>query len=1252
MSYVYQSKLFKTYFISNQPINIYLYFCTMKVESYFSVVLSIIFAIILSNLSLLQLHGQPLYFHHLTVDNGLPHNMVNSLVEDKYGFMWIATMEGLCRFDGYKVTTYYSDNTKTSLINHRPIKLYRDSNDDIWIRFSTTTQVCKYNYQTDDFSRFELEELDMLLQNALSRDAIPRTTYHSASNHLMWNLSNNSLLQMDTKTLEKYIYQSNSSQEGALSDSYVLVIYLDSNDILWVGTDNGGVHYADVNRKAFNHYTYGVGNSIRTLCEDDEERLWIGTRNNGIIRMNRDRSFYSTFSYSHTNQDQIANNQIRKIYKDSKGIIWIGTRGGLYKYNSVTNKIKHFTTKTQSSVPHNWIYAINEDINGTLWIGTWNGIASYDSKTDSIITHKVDGINSVRGIAKGKNGGLWIATERGLIFLDYILNSGDITALKTTYYRYIKNSNSINNDFIYSIDVDEDGNVWIGTAKGLCMYDIQKSMFINFHDAEYISDSGIRGVICYKDDVWISYGKGLTKINRKTFAMRHYDKFDGLQNNEFSEDAYYKNETGELFFGGNNGLNTFFPDSIKDNPHPPKVVFTGLRIQNKPVVVNQEINGTVILKTPLLVTQSLEFNHKQKEFEIEFSALHYSNPSKNRYAYKLDGFDEEWIYLSSPRRSAIYSGLPAGKYTLQVKAANSDGVWSDQPVKMNIRILPPWWESWWAYIVYALLLLFVFLLINRIIFVRKNLKHRIQLEQVKAEKAEEISRIRSTFFTGISHELRTPVTLIIDPLRKLISGEDMNVAKTYDLMYRNALRLLNLINQLLDFRKVESAAQTLRLVQQDIVAFVRNAMAMFEYAAEKRNIALKLESKEECRMLAFDGNILDKILTNLISNALKYSPDNTQITVRLSEQEDQWLAIQIIDQGIGIAPEMKDKIFDLFFRVENNKKIGSGIGLALTKELVQLHEGYITVNSEQGKGSCFTVLLPISLQSTSLEYEREQEVISEEIVFEADRTDSVDESTDGDAESSDKPLLLIIEDNDDIRSYIKKSLSNDYSVASASNGKDGLRKALEIIPDLIVSDIMMPEMSGIELTEQLKTDERTSHIPVILLTARQSDEARMEGYETGADDYIIKPFNSVLLKIRIKNLIESRRKLRALFGSGTQIELKKISVNPADEKFINRAVDIVKQYISDSNFTPDIFAQEMAVSRAQLFRKIKAMTNQTVQEFITTIKLNRAAELLLTSDLQIGEISIDCGFSNASNFRRSFLKKFGVTPSEYKKSAL
>lgn len=427
---------------------------------------------------------------------------------------------------------------------------------------------------------------------------------------------------------------------------------------------------------------------------------------------------------------------------------------------------------------------------------------------------------------------------------------------------------------------------------------------------------------------------------------------------------------------------------------------------------------------------------------------------------------------------------------------------------------------------------------------------------------------------------------------------------------------------------------------------------MFEFAARQKNITLKLSVTEKDRMLVFDENVLDKILVNLLSNAIKYSPDNTAVTVELSdiEEESTWFTVRVIDEGIGIAPDMQEKIFDSFYRIEDNRDIGSGIGLALVKELVHLHKGYITVDSTPSKGSCFTVKLPLNLQPVALSLNNDFEKDMIMLPFSPENEDREENAGQINDKTADLPLLLIVEDNDDIRNYIKESLSGEYNVITSPNGQGGWEKALEVIPDLIVSDIMMPVLSGIELCERLKTDERTSHIPVILLTARQSDESRIEGYETGADDYISKPFNSVLLKVRIKNLIDSRLKLRMLFSSTTSVELKKISVNSVDEKFINRAVDLTNLHIADTDFTPDIFAREMGVSRAQLFRKIKAMTNQTVHEFVTTIRLNKAAELLLTTDSSIGEIGMKCGFSEPSHFTRSFMKKFGITPSNYIKN--
>lgn len=778
------------------------------------------FSIFFSMICLFSLKGQALYFHHLTVDDGLPHNTITSFVEDKYGFIWIATLEGLCRFDGNEIVIYYSENTQESPVNNRPLVLYRDNNDEVWISFSNVNQVCKYNYDTDNFTRYHLEELDASLQNALNRTVGNIRNYHATGRNNTWKVSNNRLIQTNNSSGKEYRYHGNAVEEGGLSDSHILCIYLDSNDILWVGTDNGGVHFTDVNKKSFTHYffefeglDFTIDNSLRAICEDTEGFLWIGTRNNGIIRMHPDRATYERLQYVSGNDADKGGKQVRKIYQDNRGDLWIGTRHGLYHYEYKTQKIEHFTSESDTfSIPDNWVYAINEDDNNMLWVGTWSGMASYNTATKKFTAYDLEEITAVRSIAKGKNGGLWIGTENGLVSLEYTVSGNLVSDLKASHYNHQeKSENTLKSDLIYSMDVDDDGNVWMGTGKGLNLYDIHQKRFIDFPEIEFLSDAIIRGVICHHDFVWVSHRNGLTRLNRNTHLFRHFDKSDGLQNNEFSEDAYSKNsQTGELFFGGNNGLNSFFPDSIKDNVYVPQLAFTGLKIRNTPVGISQEVNGKILLKDPIYRTQHLVLGYRDKEFELKFSALHFSNPSKNRYAYQLEGFDDKWIYTHSSRRSAIYSGLSAGKYALKVKASNSDGVWNDDPIVMHITVLPPWWASTMAYVAYLLLFILICVLIVKNIIVRKNLEHRIQLEQLRVENMEEISRIRSTFFTGISHELRTPVTLLIDPLRKLINKneEDDETRKIYKLMYRNAIRLHTLITQLLDFRNIHTMIHT------------------------------------------------------------------------------------------------------------------------------------------------------------------------------------------------------------------------------------------------------------------------------------------------------------------------------------------------------------------------------------------------------------------------------------------------------------
>ena len=664
-------------------------------------------------------YGQQLYFHRLTVDDGLPHNTVNSFIQDRNGFMWIVSSEGLCRFDGYSIKIYFSDKSENALVNNRPALLVLDDNNDLWVSFLTTTQVCKYNDNTDNFTRYELNQLEQSLQNALNPTTNHLSHKHAESQDVAWDIIDNLLVQTDGKTKDQYTYTSDASGKGGLLDSYALSLYLDNNDVLWVGTENGGVHYANINRKKFNHYVFEFdpsdflpNNSIRAICEDNRGFLWIGTRNNGMIRMSPDRTRYDYFNYYSPATATIEDKRVRSIYQDKRGYIWIGTQHGVYRYNDRTNDIRHYTSETDAAMANNFVYAINEDAHGVLWIGTWKGLLSYNPQTEHFTAYDADKTQvyaSVRCIVKGKEGGLWVATEYGLTFMDYQIKDYVAVNIQATSYRDKDIPYSINDDFLYALDVDDNGNPWVGTAKGLNMYNIDQDRFISFDNIEYLSNTPIRGIVCSKDEVWISHRRGLTRLNRKTMAARHFDKSDGLQGTEFSEDAYHKNSrTGELFFGGNNGLNAFFPDNIHDNPHPPKLVFTDLKIQNK--------------TQPITHTRQLVFSHTHKAFEIGFSALHYANPTKNRYAYILEGFDHTWHYTQTDRHSVSYSELPVGEYTLKVKAANCDGIWSNQLLTMHITILPPWWGSKVAYVLYVLLLLGIGTIILRNALARKKMK--------------------------------------------------------------------------------------------------------------------------------------------------------------------------------------------------------------------------------------------------------------------------------------------------------------------------------------------------------------------------------------------------------------------------------------------------------------------------------------------------------------------------------------------------
>jgi signal transduction histidine kinase/ligand-binding sensor domain-containing protein/DNA-binding response OmpR family regulator len=1213
--------------------------------------------------SFLQITGQTpqLRFDHLTVENGLSQNSIHSITRDKYGFMWFGTWEGANRFDGYTFKIFRADEENpNALPNNRINVILSDSLGNLWVYTADWSHIFKYNFETETFTKLPMSQAPRYLARQLKRSR-GNSSKKIRYNNIRWQITDAGLLQTNLVNDEQYLYQNDPANSQSLSDHVINTIYYDSFGTMWIGTQSGGINKTNLLAKPFTYYHSsalpGSGlcdNVVRAICRDNEGNLWVGSDHDGITIIQND----NTCRYFRKNT--IIDDNIRSLYCDRFGFIWIGTKGGLDRYNPRTRQFKHYQNGQAGSIPHSWVFWIMEDHSGYLWIGTFNGIAKYDRKHDRFLAYdpnKTLNNKSVRFIVEDRKYQLWVGTEGGgisRIRRDSSLGFEE----KLTAQHFVHqpgNANSLINNQTLTMVEDSAGMLWIGTNSGLCRMNPDSNTFRHFSVKNGFPDDLIMGLLYDKHQhIWVSHKRGLSRMNIRTFEIRNFDKHDGLQGNEFSQNAFFRDKrSGEMFFGGTNGLNSFFPDSIRENSFAPQAAITSLEILNQEVSVGQKINNHVVLPQSLLFTKKITLTWWDKGFALGFTALHYANPQGNRFKYKLEGFDKEWIFTDANRRVATYSNLSAGHYIFRVYAANSDGVWSATPATLAIHVLPPWWWSIWAWIVYSVAFLTLVWFVYKYIAARIEFRRQIWLEKVKSEKNEELNQLKFQFFTNISHEFRTPLTLIIDPLEKLLASKEQTPAQTrnlYILMQRNAKRLLGLINQLLDFRRIEAGQQTVNITSHDIVILIKNVAGAFEFQASQHYISLTVETKPDSLVTGVDADMLDKILFNLLSNAFKYTPDNGRISVELSLcptveataviSPYSTIQIKVRDNGAGIPEKDLPNIFDVFYQAHKHKQVeGTGIGLALTRELVTLLNGSIYVESHEGEGTCFTVKLPYIEVS-------EKGPTDDVTVQKSDNFADMGTSETVTADTS-QPLVLVVEDNDDVRLYLKSILETSYQVHLARNGKEGVEKAIEIIPDLIISDIMMPEMDGIELCKQLKTNECTSHVPVVLLTAKQSDQSRTEGYETGADAYLTKPFSSGVLLACITNLIESRQRLREIFSKGTSFELKKVAINLTDEAFFARITGIITENIEDPEFDTDALAQKLKMSRSQLYRKMKGLTNQSVADFIVVVRMNTAQELLLSGENTIAEVAYKVGYSLPTNFTRTFVKHFGQTPTAY-----
>jgi signal transduction histidine kinase/CheY-like chemotaxis protein/AraC-like DNA-binding protein len=848
---------------------------------------------------------------------------------------------------------------------------------------------------------------------------------------------------------------------------------------------------------------------------------------------------------------------------------------------------------------------------------------------------------------KDSRQNLWVGTFNGLNKFDPGLGQ---------FQRFLSNkqdSTSLSDNEILCINEDSFQNLWVGTNHGLNLMNREKGTFKVYTTKNGLPDNSINAI--YPDqegNLWLSTHNGISKFNPKTKEVRNFNKSDGISSNELAPFAHCKTSDGEILLGSNNGLTLFNPDQIRDNEIKPKVVLTNFKLCNK----NVKLNGSDSpLKRHISQCDEITLTYKQTFVIFEYVALNYSSPEKNQYAYMLEGFEDEWNYVGN-KREATYTNLDAGTYTFRVKASNNDGLWNEEGVALKITVLPPPWLSWWAYGFY--LVLFVFLIL---VFRNYNIR------RAKAEKEHEQDKENLRFFINVSHEFRTPLTLILSPVQKLLQSNSIEESKhAAKCIQASTNKLLNLVNQLLDFRKTDLGLLPLRAAQVDIVSFIKEIVKSFEYLGQSKNIRLQFDSSVDALDVWFDPDKLEKIINNLLSNAIKYTDEGGKITISISKvthsrNNSNGVEIRVQDTGIGLNPQQQKHIFERFYKSDENRT-GTGIGLNFTKSLVELHGGEISVESTLGEGSTFTVFLRLGKEHLKTAQLCEGDFKMSDFKFDEDLHESVkydietaDDAIDDGSElksysGNQIPMVLLVEDNAKLRSQMREELKGLYHIKEAGNGEDGLNMAVKYFPDVIISDIMMPKMNGIELCRKIKSDLYTCHIPVVLLTAKTLVENKIEGFKSGADEYISKPFQMEVLVVRIQNILEERRRLKEKFKtSGALVPSSELTNNNMDEVFLEKATKIVFDNISDPDFVLADLLKEMGMSRSSFYLKINSLTGTSPTAFIRTIKLKYAAELLVTQKYRINEICTMAGFNHQTYFNKTFRDFYGMSPLQYLK---
>ncbi|TYA84177.1 two-component regulator propeller domain-containing protein [Seonamhaeicola marinus] len=1098
------------------------------------------------------------------------------------------------------------------------------------------------------------------------------------------------LYHLNIETGSFNFYTPNDTYEETLSNRRIKTILVDKTNVLWVGTEVGGLNKCDLQNKNIYFLTRNklsentLSNaSVNAILEADN-CLWIGTEN-GLNQIQFKENYQSPsikhFFYERINETSGFTNQqtVKSIFKDREGTYWLG-KESVYQmqFNKESQRVSH--EQTPIKLPN--VFSILQDKEGALWFGSFSdGLVKWkktkkNGKYDfTNVTHYKSDINNefsigsnfISCLLEDSKGNIWVGGLQGGISL---LKKGKRQNEDrfVTYFHEPNNPKSLSHNSVFSIYEDKDGNYWLGTFGGglnkMTLDENGDPVFEHFLEKDGLANNAVYGILEDENGyLWMSTDNGISRFNPKDKSFKNFKKGDGLQSNNFRKNAYYKNKHDYLFFGGLKGLNIFHPETLTDNDIPAEPKLTGFKIKNELIEIGKTHNGRVILEEKSgAVDRITKLEHHENTLTFEFAALHFAAPEKNKFKYQLDGFDDSW-QDSKGLSFAHYTNLPSGNYSFKVKASNNDGVWNEVPATFNFRIEPPFWYTWWAYSIYILVLSAIIFAIISFLSLQEKEKAAVKVQK----EIEQVNRLKLQFFTNISHEFKTPITLILNPIEELLEsiGDNALVKPKLQIIQRNANSLLRLVHQLMEFRKIEVGETKLAATKSNVIRFVKEITNSFKASAKKNEVSISFESELKTFEIWFDWDKLEKILNNLIFNAIKFTNAGGEIEVRVLKTVDtdviaindqhlklKYLSIEVEDNGVGIKKDELPFVFHRFYQVNQTRKRtrkGSGIGLAITKDLVELHHGKIEVESQQGEGTKFTIKLPLGKEHLLPEEIVEPavsdlvtnfDVESEELNGELGINE---ELTENDFENS----VLVVDDNPDIRLLIREGFSKVYKVFEAENGKEGLNVALKEMPDLIVSDILMPEMDGIELTNALKSNIRTSHIPIILLTALNSVEHRIEGLESGADAYIPKPFKMKLLSVRAEKLIESRELMRKRFQTEKELTPEKVTLNSLDEEFLKKIMDLMEANMGNDSYWVDNLVSDMNTSRSTFFRKLKKLTGQSPNDFIRMVRLKRAAQLLEQDELTISQVSYMVGFSDPGYFGKCFRKFFGDSPSNY-----